>query len=45
MVIQLNHLKKSEKQKKGTKINFLPSKAVFSSIKFSPSILKKEYGN
>ncbi len=28
-------------KKKGTKINFLPSKAVFSSIKFSPSILEK----
>ena len=29
------------RQKKGTKINFLPSKKIFSSIKFSPSILEK----
>ena len=28
-------------KKKGTKINFLPSKEIFSSIKFSPSILEK----
>ena len=28
-------------KKKGTKINFLPSKKIFSSIKFSPSILEK----
>ena len=28
-------------KKRGTKINFLPSKEVFSSIKFSPSILEK----
>ena len=29
-------------KKKGTKINFLPSKEVFSSIKFSASILDKK---
>ena len=35
-------LKKIGKTKKrGTKINFLPSKEVFSSIKFSPTILEK----
>ncbi len=28
-------------KKRGTKINFLPSKEIFSSIKFSPSILEK----
>ena len=28
-------------KKKGTKINFLPSKEIFSSIKFSPSFLEK----
>ena len=38
----LKPLKKIGKtKKKGTKINFLPSKQIFSSIKFSPSILEK----
>ena len=35
-------LKKLVIQKKGTKITFLPSNEIFSSIKFSPSILQKE---
>ena len=39
MEIQLNHLKKIGKtKKKGTKITFLPSKQIFSSIKFSSTI-------
>ena len=33
--------KKSVKQKKGTRITFLPSKKIFSSIKFSSSVLEK----
>ena len=38
----LKSLKKTGKTKKtGTKINFLPSKEIFSSIKFSASILEK----
>jgi DNA gyrase subunit B len=38
----LKPLKKIGKTKKnGTRINFLPSKEIFSSIKFSPSILEK----
>ena len=38
----LKPLKKVGKtKKKGTKINFLPSKEIFSSIKFSVSILEK----
>ena len=38
----LKPLKKIGKTKKnGTKINFLPSKEIFSKIKFSPSILEK----
>ena len=38
----LKPLRKIGKTKKrGTKINFLPSKTIFSSIKFSPSILEK----
>ena len=38
----INSLKKIGKtKKKGTKINFLPSKEIFSSIKFSSSILEK----
>ncbi len=35
----LKHIGKTKK--KGTKITFLPSKEIFSSIKFSPSILEK----
>ena len=34
-------LKQIGKTKKGTKINFLPSKEIFSSIKFSSSIIEK----
>ena len=34
-------LRKIGKTKKGTKINFLPSKEIFSTIKFSPLFLKK----
>ena len=42
MEIQLNHLKKLGKTKKnGTKITFLPSKQIFSSIKFSTTTLEK----
>ena len=38
-------LKKLVKPKKGTKITFLPSREIFSSIKFSSSILEKELEN
>ena len=41
----LKPLKMMEKKKKGTKITFLPSKEIFSSIKFSPAILEKELEN
>ena len=37
----LKHLKMIGKTKKRTKITFLPSKEIFSSIKFSPAILEK----
>ena len=37
----LKPLKKIGKTKKGTKINFLPSKQIFSSIRFSGSVLEK----
>ena len=35
---------KKSVNKKGTKINFLPSKEIFSAIKFSSTILEKELG-
>ena len=41
MVNQLNLLKKGYYKKSGTSITFLPSKEIFSSIKFSAAILQK----
>ena len=43
MEIQLKPLKKIGKTKKnGTRITFLPSKQIFSSIKFSTTVLEKK---